>query len=99
MMILPALSLTARPASLPTKQNQIFINEYLPCRTDDHLCLRGGLDTHRTGKFVVEHRPSKLDLGAPNVTILRKSSFLPAATLSDLYDLQEILGIYKFSYF
>jgi hypothetical protein len=94
MLILPTLSLTARPALLPTNP-QSLIRECNLHRPDALLCLRGGLDTHKTGKFVVEHRPSKVDLGAlgaHNATILRKSSLLPAATLSDLYELQENLG-------
>ena len=94
--IFPALTYTVRS----TIQHPALIKSELSFRTlGESLHIRGGFDKHRTGKFVVEHRPSKVDLSelsCLNSTISRKASCFPIATLSDLYELEGVLGNKKF---
>ncbi len=94
--IFPVLTYTVRP----TIQHPALIRSELSFRTlgeHESLHIRGGFDKHRTstGKFVVEHRPSKVDLSELNLqnpTISRKASCFPIANLSDLYELEGVLG-------
>jgi hypothetical protein len=77
-------------------QHPALIRSELSSRTlGESLHIRGGFEKHRTGKFVVEHRPSKVDLSelnSENSTIARKASCFPIATLNDLYELEGVLG-------
>ena len=95
ILILPVLSMNARSA-LQTIHMHQSKPEFSQCESRERLCLRGGVDARRTGKFVVEHRPSKIELNETNSTILRKASYFSNTSLNDLYELEGVLGKHLF---